>query len=91
MEFVALTLYLTFIIFFFYKFLKTLNKRFIFIVILLGFLCLLYFQALYFFEVPSINDGSQTIEKKISRSCYLVFKILFHQNSLLLGLFLNFM
>ena len=90
MEFVALTLYLTFTFFFFYKFLKTLNKRFIFIVILLGFLCLLYFQALYFFEVPSINDGSQTIEKKISRSFYLVFKILFHQNSLLLGLFLIF-
>lgn len=90
MEFVALTLYLTFVFFFLYKFLETLNKRFILIFILLAISSFLYFQGLYFFEIPAINDGSQIVEKKLSRSFYLVFKILFHQNSLLLGLFLIF-
>ena len=89
-EFVALTLYLTFVFFFLYKFLETLNKRFILIFILLAVSSFLYFQGLYFFEIPAINDGSQIVEKKLSRSFYLVFKILFHQNSLLLGLFLIF-
>ena len=88
MEFVALTLYLTFTFFFLYRFIETLNKKFIFIFILLGFFSFLYFQALFFFEIPAINDGSQIIEKKLSRSFYLVLKILFHQNSLVLGLFL---
>ena len=88
MEFVALTLYLTFTFFFLYRFIETLNKKFIFIFILLGFFSFLYFQALFFFEIPAINDGSQIIEKKLSRSFYLVLKVLFHQNSLVLGLFL---
>ena len=88
MEFVAITLYLTFTFFFLYRFIETLNKKFIFMFILLGFFSLLYFQALFFFEIPAINDGSQIIEKKLSRSFYLVLKVLFHQNSLVLGLFL---
>tara|TARA_B100000900_G_scaffold413347_1_gene437142 strand:+ start:2847 stop:4139 length:1293 start_codon:yes stop_codon:yes gene_type:complete len=88
MEFVALTLYLTFAFFFLYRFIETLNKKFIFIFILFIIFSLLYFQALYFFEIPVIKDGSQTIDKKLSRSFYLVFKVLFHQNSLILGIFL---
>lgn len=90
MEFVALTLYLTFALFFLFKFIETFNKKFFAIFILLGFFSFLYFQSLYFFEVPVINDGSQTVEKKLSRSFYLVFKVFFHQNCLLLGMFLFF-
>tara|TARA_B100000963_G_scaffold202611_1_gene176390 strand:- start:366 stop:1658 length:1293 start_codon:yes stop_codon:yes gene_type:complete len=88
MEFVALTLYLTFAFFFLYRFVETFDKKFFYLFILLSFFSFLYFQSLFYFEIPVINDGSQTIDKKLSRSLYLIFKVLFHQNSLLLGLFL---
>ncbi len=88
MEFVALTLYLTFTFFFLYRFVETFDKKFFYLFILLSFFSFLYFQSLFYFEIPVINDGSQTIDKKLSRSLYLIFKVLFHQNSLLLGLFL---
>ena len=88
MEFVALTLYLTFAFFFLYRYVETFKKKFFYLFILLSFFSFLYFQSLFYFEIPAVNDGSQTIEKKLSRSLYLIFKVLFHQNSLLLGLFL---
>ena len=88
MEFVALTLYLTFAFFFLYRCVETFKKKFFYLFILLSFFSFLYFQSLFYFEIPVVNDGSQTIEKELSRSLYLIFKVLFHQNSLLLGLFL---
>ena len=88
MEFVALTLYLTFAFFFLYRYVETFKKKFFYLFILLSFFSFLYFQSLFYFEIPVVNDGSQTIEKELSRSLYLIFKVLFHQNSLLLGLFL---
>ena len=88
MEFVALTLYLTFAFFFLYRYVETFKKKFFYLFILLSSFSFLYFQSLFYFEIPVVNDGSQTIEKELSRSLYLIFKVLFHQNSLLLGLFL---
>jgi len=90
MEFVALTLYLTFSTFFLVKFLEMKDKNFFYLFLLSLIFAALYYKGLYFFEIPSINDASQLAEKKIGRSIYLVFKGFFHQNSLLIGLFIIF-
>ena len=90
MEFVALTLYLTFTAFFLVKFFEMKDKNFFYLFLLSLIFAALYYKGLYFFEIPSINDASQLAEKKIARSIYLVFKGFFHQNSLLIGLFIIF-
>ena len=90
MEFVALTLYLTFTAFFLVKFFEMKDKNFFYLFLLSLIFAALYYKGLYFFEIPSINDASQLAEKKIGRSIYLVFKGFFHQNSLLIGLFIIF-
>ena len=88
MEFVALTLYLTFTMFFLLKFLERRKKNYIYLFLISLLFSIMYYKSLYFFEIPSINDASQQFEKKIVRSIYLIFKGLFHQNSLLFGIFI---
>jgi len=88
MEFVALTLYLTFTMFFLIKFLDGYNKNYIYLFFLSLIFSILYYKSLYFFEIPSINDASQLVDKPIGRSIYLIFKGLFHQNSILFGIFM---
>lgn len=87
MEFVALTLFVTFTTFFFYKYFEEFDKKNLYLFIFFIIISFLYYKALYFFEVPSINDGSQLIEKKLNRSLYLILKGTFHQNSILFGIF----
>ena len=65
------------------------DKNFFYLFLLSLIFAALYYKGLYFFEIPSINDASQLAEK-IARSIYLVFKGFFHQNSLLIGLFIIF-
>ena len=88
MEFVSLTTYATFATFFLYKFVEDKNKYHFYIFIILLFFCTVYYFGLFYFNVPSTIDASQLVQKQISRSIYLIFKGLFHQNSILLGLFI---
>ena len=88
MEFVSLTTYATFATFFLYKFVEDKNKYHFYIFIILLFFCAVYYFGLFYFNIPSTIDASQLVQKQISRSIYLIFKGLFHQNSILLGLFI---
>ncbi len=88
MEFVALTLYVTFACFYLYKTFETFNKTNLILFVIILLFSILYYKSLYFFEIPSINDGSQLAKKEISRSLYLIIKGLFHQNNLIFGIFL---
>ena len=85
---VSVILFLTFGVFFILKYLLEKKKIDLFIGILIFITTLIYYYICYSLKISSIYETSNIIDSSIQRSLYLIFKGFFHQNSIILGLFL---
>mgnify|MGYP001185670671 CR=1 FL=1 len=85
---VSVILFLTFSVFFFVKFLFERNKVDFFNGLIVLILTMIYYFVCYNLKISSIYETSNIADSSIRRSLYLVFKGFFHQNNIILGVFL---
>ena len=85
---VSVILFLTFGIFFIIKYLLEKKKIDLLTGILIFITTCIYYYVCYSLKISSIYETSNIIDSSIQRSLYLIFKGFFHQNNIILGLFL---
>ena len=86
---VSVILFLTFGIFFIIKYLLEQKKNDLFIGILIFIITSIYYYICFSIKISSIYETSNIIDSSVQRSLYLIFKGFFHQNNIILGLFLT--
>ena len=86
---VSVILFLTFGIFFIIKYLLEQKKNDLFIGILIFIVTSIYYYICFSLKISSIYETSNINDSSVQRSLYLIFKGFFHQNNIILGLFLT--
>ena len=85
---VSVISFLTFGFFFVLKYILEKKKIDLLIGILIFINTFIYYYICYSLKISSIFETSNIIDSSIQRSLYLIFKGFFHQNNIILGLFL---
>ncbi len=81
----SLILYLTFMVFFFIKYLLSKNKKYLYLFIGLLIFVIFFYYFCIFFQIPSVAETQKEYNVDYLRSLYLIVKSLIHQNNLLYG------